>query len=689
MEPPVYRVGVVVDARRASIAAEAGVVVRGSDAATGAPVETGAQRATFLPVAPATVASRFRVQVGSLGDEGAARDLAARAGVAAALPFEVRFNADTRTHQARLGPVEGRGEAERTVERLGAAGFPGAWVVEEGTAVKAGALRLLETGHVLASATVFPVQGAGILEVDGDPYRGLFEVRPGESGLTVVNVVNLEDYLRGVVPNELSPSSFPEIEALEAQAVAARTYALRNRGQYQARGYDLCATPTCQVYKGRSSEHPLTDQAVAGTRGEAAFHGGALIDALYTSTCGGHTEDSANVFAGKRVPYLRGVACVPERSAWTTIRSRAPRPGPEGGLGAEVTLLAALGVVEPSVSKKGNASPEELRSWVSRLALALHRKACEGAPEAGLARRGAFFRHLVGSLCWTDRQRLVRPADVEYLLHTDDRGPGEDEGERLAAALLVHEGALSPLPDNTLRLGAPLTRAQALDLLFQVALRSSPPGLLEATFRGAEGGRVQLEREGRTENLPLDPSVRLFRDLDGHRLSTAELTLASGDTVRCVTRGETVVLLEAVQSTSGSSADRGSRYFRWNVALTPAQVAESIARYGSVGEVLDVVPRRHGVSGRVVELAVLGTEGQLLLEGLKIRWALGLRENLFVVDRQTDARGRVERFLFAGRGWGHGVGLCQVGAYGLARSGLDHEAILRHYYPGVEIRMAY
>src|SRR5262249_46272508 len=153
---------------------------------------------------------------------------------------------------------------------------------------------------------------------DGGLYRGVLEVRGADAGLTVVNVVNLEDYLRGVVPNELSPASFPRLEALKAQAVAARTYALRNRGQYASRGYDICATPSCQVYKGKSSEHPLTDQAVEETKGLAAAWHGSLINALYTSTCGGQTEDGDNIFEGEAVPYLRGVSCVPERTAWGT-----------------------------------------------------------------------------------------------------------------------------------------------------------------------------------------------------------------------------------------------------------------------------------------------------------------------------------------------------------------------------------
>jgi stage II sporulation protein D (peptidoglycan lytic transglycosylase) len=93
----------------------------------------------------------------------------------------------------------------------------------------------------------------------------------------------------------------------------------------------------------------------------------------------------------------------------------------------------------------------------------------------------------------------------------------------------------------------------------------------------------------------------------------------------------------------------------------------------------------------VVELAVLGGRDreEVVLKGLKVRWGLGLRENLFVIDRETDARGAVERFVFTGKGWGHGVGLCQVGAFGMARAGSSFEDILKHYYTGITLQTAY
>src|SRR6266699_2218234 len=141
---------------------------------------------------------------------------------------------------------------------------------------------------------------------------------------TVENVIGLEDYVRGVVPNELS---YPALEALKAQAIAARTYAVKNRGQFASEGFDLLPTTRSQVYRGLTSETSLTSQAVEQTRGVIATYNGEPINALYTSTCGGRTEDAENIF-NDSIPYLRGRECAVEGKAafapFTISTSREP-----------------------------------------------------------------------------------------------------------------------------------------------------------------------------------------------------------------------------------------------------------------------------------------------------------------------------------------------------------------------------
>jgi stage II sporulation protein D len=104
-----------------------------------------------------------------------------------------------------------------------------------------------------------------------------------------------------------------------------------------------------------------------------------------------------------------------------------------------------------------------------------------------------------------------------------------------------------------------------------------------------------------------------------------------------------------------------------------------------IGRLIDIEPVRRGVSGRVVELKVRGSRGVYTLRGFRIRTALGIRETNFTVDRTFTATGQVDEYIFSGKGWGHGVGLCQVGAYGMAVRGKNYEEILRHYYNGADL----
>jgi stage II sporulation protein D len=691
---PIVRVGVIVDAARTAVTAESGVIVREGSSAL--PRQVPLARATFVAVAPMAAGSRFRVQVGSFAERSAGDDFAARVRALSGAETAARWNPDTRAYQVRAGDFRTREEAVALSIRLQQKGVSGGWVAEEPRDPTPGRLRLLETGDEFSAASVVPAQPEDTLSADGMAYRGVMEVRAAEGGLTLVNVVNIEDYLKGVVPNELSPDAFPQIEALKAQAVAARTYVLRNRGQFGRRGYDICATPSCQVYRGKSTERALSTQAVDETRGTiAAYHGG-LINALYTSTCGGHTETGVNIFDGEDVPYLVGVSCAPEREAWATIHTAAaPRAlGDQPELNRHAALLVSLDVLPAKVYASPVLKPapteDEVREWSSRLVTSLKRKRCPVSAQGDLTRRGTFLRYLVGSLCWDDRaQRLLGPDDTEYLLSVEDRSELANRPEVLSAALLMQEGILTPFPDNTLRPNAALTRAQAIELLGRTALAAAPPGLVSAEFRGMSGGGLTVRTERGEETHPIDLSVRLFRALDGTRLGTSELDLAEGDKVTFVAQGGRITFLEAQQSLMGPSADRSSKYYRWEVRMTPDEVARAVSRYGTVGKVRDVVPRRFGVSGRVIEAEVAGTDGELLLEGLRVRWGLGLRENLFVIDRERDAGGNVSRFVFTGKGWGHGVGLCQVGSFGMAQAGSTYERILRHYYTGVSLRKDY
>lgn len=148
----------------------------------------------------------------------------------------------------------------------------------------------------------------GVLRLDGVPYRGRVILLPMRGGIGVVNVVPLESYLRGVVAKEIGPVAPETYEALRAQAIAARTYAMRNLGKNDIAGFDLHGDVRDQAYGGVAFETTLADRAVEATAGLAlAEEDGRPAVLYYHSTCGGTTVAAGDLWSNAERPHLRSL----------------------------------------------------------------------------------------------------------------------------------------------------------------------------------------------------------------------------------------------------------------------------------------------------------------------------------------------------------------------------------------------
>ncbi len=304
-----------------------------------------------------------------------------------------------------------------------------------------------ESSQVLGTGSGFrldPADADNPLVVNGSAYRGSIEVFLNPLLVPVaVNDVDLEEYLRGTVPNELHPSRFPQLEALKAQTVAARTFAFYHLGFNVKRGFDVYTDERSQVYSGVKAEQPLTDQAIAETRGIIATYDNRAILAVYSSTCGGKTESYAGMFQ-KDLPYLKGG-------------------------------------------------------------------------------------------------------------------------------------------------------------------------------------------------------------------------------VEC--------------------SDEISPFHSWQTKCLGSKIETALNRTSRFGRLRKIEPVKRGVSGRVIEMKLSGSEGNALLKGNQVRFTLGIRSNLIVnLETEKDRKGNITEVSVKGKGWGHGVGLCQFGAVELARKGQDYERILKHYYQDIDLK---
>jgi stage II sporulation protein D len=534
------------------------------------------------------------------------------------------------------------------------------------------------------------------------PYRGRIEVFANTRGaLTVVNVIGLEDYVKGVVPNELSAGGYPLIEAHKAQAIAARTYALRNRGQFMSQGYDLLPTTLSQVYRGLTSENALSSRAVDETRGLVATYNGEPINALYTSTCGGRTEDAANIF-NDAVPYLKARECAAEGRAalapFIVKTSREPaelKTQQNVALARDVALLAIQNFtsLRARVSDSwldAEAPVSDVRSWLASVARLAHQTAPVVTEEVN--RPPAFATALSTAVYGESRANtLLNDADVEYFLAVRDAGE-IPPANRADVAQMIRDGYLSILPDATLRPREPLSRGRALHSIARMlearTLLQLQKGISRPT---AEDSLVLRSTKGKDLPVRVGADAFLFRQIGENLYPVSTIALVGGEPVSFhVNAAGEVDYLEVRPAANGAAADRFSPFTNWTTDLTPGQAQARLGRYASgIGSLVDMRVIARGNSRRATDLELIGTQGTAHVRGGRIRSALGLREQLFVIEHRYDDDGRILGFTFLGRGWGHGVGMCQVGAYGLARQGFTYEQILKAYYTGIELTRMY
>jgi stage II sporulation protein D len=184
------------------------------------------------------------------------------------------------------------------------------WIIEpERGGLRASRLDGTPTGVRPAPFIARAIVRGSYLTVNGKKYRGEIAVIPAPGGITVINRLYVEDYLRGVVPLEIGQHrTEDERAAVEAQAVAARSYAYTHLVSERERPYDMLATVLDQVYGGADAEVPLADRAVIGTTRIVLTYNGHIINAPYHSTCGGSTSAASEVWKEGDYPYLVAVS---------------------------------------------------------------------------------------------------------------------------------------------------------------------------------------------------------------------------------------------------------------------------------------------------------------------------------------------------------------------------------------------
>ena len=212
-------------------------------------------------------------------------------------------------------------------------------------------------------------------------YRGNIIINSSKTGNNIINELKMENYLKGILPKEASSSW--NAEALKAQAVISRTYALKNLGKHSKEGFDICSQVHCQVYGGASCETKNCNRAVYDTKGEVVLYNNELAQTFFHSSCAGHTEDPKYVWQWKtETPiYLKGVKdnyCKDNpHQTWTTtisekdIREKLIKAGHKTG---KIKKISTSGTTTAKAAKeiiiKHSKGTLKLNSYTFRCAIA-------------------------------------------------------------------------------------------------------------------------------------------------------------------------------------------------------------------------------------------------------------------------------------------------------------------------------
>jgi peptidoglycan hydrolase-like amidase len=464
------------------------------------------------------------------------------------------------------------------------------------------------------------------IEFDNRSYRGAIEVfGNARNTFTVVNELPLEQYLLGVVPSELNPTTFGQIEALKAQAVAARTYIVRNMGQYKNEGFDICASDSCQVYMGQGVEQSLSTQAVMETRGMVATYKDLPINALYSSTCGGRTEDAENIF-DEKIPYLVSTNCEykhPEPLAFSTSRSF-----PDW----KEAVLTVAGVSNFTQARKFMGLPGQ------------------GEPQSTDIAALATF---------------IRQAFYPTVITTSDLSFVTEQG------ILPASGTVTPK-----------------EILFRLIDKKSAFEWQQGVLTSWDGKVMKLLVNNQPREFRLSPDAPIYQRVADDRLAMRQGSWIGGELMDFRAAGDEIQMLAYRINFANPAADRYSRLALWQTHKT-RQELDTAFKPLNIGGIQNVRVIGRGPSDRLLNTEIVGSSGRSSVRALRLRTLLGLRDSLFSFDIERNAQGEVLGMTFYGRGWGHGVGMCQVGAYGMALDGATYEQILKKYYKGIDLKKMY
>jgi len=345
-------------------------------------------------------------------------------------------------------------------------------------------------------------------------------------------------------------------------------------------------------------------------------------------------------------------------------------------------------VIPPEINPdyyREESSFTEAIDWIRNALDLLGRKNEEFNPEASPLNFLTLGNLIIGAFNWHNRvENLLYDTEKDFIMKGFNNLKGT---ERDHLAYLI-QAEIFPSSEEIRNLERVLSRGELAFCLGKV-IQNYQNIIHKGIFKSLSKDMIELKEEKDGKQFQLSPDLFILRNDGSEYFFDSHVYLLVGDEIRIIQREGEARLLEVIHPSHTNIMDRSSPFHRWELRISREALEKRMNKYYPVGKLVDIIPQRRGKSQRAVEILINGEETQTVVKGLRILRVLGLKETLFVIDREYDKEGRISHFTFYGRGFGHGVGLCQVGAFGMAQAGADYKKILKKYYRGIKIKKIY
>ncbi len=510
------------------------------------------------------------------------------------------------------------------------------------------------------------------LRFQGNNYPGIIVVERHGISVSIVNYVNLEDYVLGVLPYEI-PEKLSNPNFLKSQAIAIRSYALYqmlNKNKYKKLGFDICSSYMCQVYKGLKPDIGKEfKKAVFSTKGKVVSFNLKPALTLYSAFCGGETENAKNLFSGINLPYLtsRKVYKFGLNDKIITVSETFSYP-------SEIDLALNLSIIDIFDKQYlfKDVKPEKINSCFKKLSKLTGKSPIKPVKENsfssiisaidryfGIYEKAKFeiSRFEVRNL-WRNYPGLREKIVYEYLSQKGVAKRGFSPDEKLSLYEFVR------------------LLTKTLTKFYRVYEKSK--------FVATEGYKLTLELGGKRKELSFKNS-HIYLQYNENEYPLQSIILTGNEEIEVFYIKDKIKILRVKYPKFNYFPDDPKFFPYWVKIYKRSELQSLIEKKYDIGKLEDIVVVKRGDSFRVSEIEIQGTKENLNLWGVSIKYILGLKDTYFIVNREFDETGNIKNFIFIGKGYGHGVGMCQIEAYLLGKRGMKYEQIIKTFYPGTKI----